>query len=199
MHYTYIIIDPRDNTPFYVGKGKGSRAESHLKKSHNKLVNRRIKEIRKNNLVPEISKLECSNEHISYDLEIGLIKTIGLDNLLNFTNGGEGNALFGEINGRYGDYRKWEDIVGVDRATAWKKEQSDRTLGEKNPMFGKVREDLRQRNIQNNCQKNPESREKNRQAHLGKRFKQKTITCSKCGFVGGVGNIKRYHNGNCHA
>ena len=29
--YIYILIDPRDNTPFYVGKGKAKRYQSHEK------------------------------------------------------------------------------------------------------------------------------------------------------------------------
>ena len=34
-YYVYILINPIDLLPFYVGKGKGNRAYNHLKKSHN--------------------------------------------------------------------------------------------------------------------------------------------------------------------
>ena len=30
-YYVYLYIDPRDGSVFYVGKGKGERALSHLK------------------------------------------------------------------------------------------------------------------------------------------------------------------------
>jgi len=32
MYYVYALIDPRTDQPFYVGKGKGKRVESHYKK-----------------------------------------------------------------------------------------------------------------------------------------------------------------------
>jgi hypothetical protein len=30
MYYVYELIDPRNNMPFYIGKGKGRRAKTHL-------------------------------------------------------------------------------------------------------------------------------------------------------------------------
>jgi len=30
MYYIYVLIDPRDDLPFYLGKGKGNRSETHL-------------------------------------------------------------------------------------------------------------------------------------------------------------------------
>ena len=31
--YVYVYIDPRNNEPFYIGKGKGNRLFSHLNES----------------------------------------------------------------------------------------------------------------------------------------------------------------------
>jgi len=31
LHYVYVLLDPLDNQPFYVGKGTGRRAEAHLR------------------------------------------------------------------------------------------------------------------------------------------------------------------------
>ena len=30
MYYVYQLVDPRNNQPFYIGKGKGRRAKTHL-------------------------------------------------------------------------------------------------------------------------------------------------------------------------
>lgn len=32
-YYVYLLIDPRDNAIFYIGKGKGNRVSSHVKNS----------------------------------------------------------------------------------------------------------------------------------------------------------------------
>lgn len=111
--------------------------------------------------------------------------------------GGERKARCGEVNGRFDDHRSWVDLLGEELAQIRRDEMSARQSGQGNPMYGKERADLRQRNLTNNCQKNLVSREKNRLAHLGKRFRQQTTTCTNCGKSGGVGAIKRYHNNNC--
>jgi hypothetical protein len=50
MHYVYTLIDPRDNVPFYVGKGKNKRSHDHLRqarrgKCRNKHLEHTIKQI----------------------------------------------------------------------------------------------------------------------------------------------------------
>jgi len=97
MFYTYIIIDPVKNEPFYIGKGSKYRVRRHIRNSPNKHVNTRIKKLRKNGSEPIIKKIECSSEQIAFDLEKGLIKLIGRRDLnkgplFNFTDGGEGTA-----------------------------------------------------------------------------------------------------------
>lgn len=53
-YYVYQIIDPRDNTVLYVGKGKGNRYKTHLKKSHNNKLNNIIQKIRSVGFEPSI-------------------------------------------------------------------------------------------------------------------------------------------------
>lgn len=43
MFYTYLYIDPRNDEPFYVGKGSGRRAWA----SHSKQVNGYIRNLKK--------------------------------------------------------------------------------------------------------------------------------------------------------
>ena len=61
-YYVYVLIDPRNNQPFYVGLGKNSRAESHLVTSPSKQRSnphrfRKIKQIQDAGLQPIINKV----------------------------------------------------------------------------------------------------------------------------------------------
>ena len=57
--YTYKIIDPRDASVFYVGKGTGRRAQSHLSCKLDHPKNHRIAEIRSHGHEPLV-------EHVAY-------------------------------------------------------------------------------------------------------------------------------------
>jgi NUMOD3 motif len=55
MYYVYMLVDPRNNLPFYVGKGKGKRAYQHLLgNSHNEQLEAVIDEIRQHGLEPRL-------------------------------------------------------------------------------------------------------------------------------------------------
>lgn len=81
-YYVYIYSDPRTNLPFYVGKGHGTRAYSHLKESYSTTKNKykwnTIAAIRKHGFEPiiEIFKDNMS-ETDAYDLERYLICKFG--------------------------------------------------------------------------------------------------------------------------
>ena len=198
-YYAYLYIDPITDIPFYVGKGKGKRA--YVLHNHNKLVIGKIRNLNNLSLQHFVELVPATCELSAYWLERMLIaaygrKDIKTGSLFNHSDGGEGNALFGERNGRYNDHRNWEQLYG-DKAKNLKETMSIKNTGINNPMYGKKRPDLVERNVKNNSQRNNISVEKNRLSHLGKRFKQKTQTCFKCGKIGGVGGIKRYHNERC--
>jgi len=55
--YVYLYIDPRDNKPFYVGKGKGNRCHSHMRARRGERADR-IGELRKLGLRPRIDILK---------------------------------------------------------------------------------------------------------------------------------------------
>ena len=99
--YVYLLIDPITNQPFYVGKGKGDRAKSHLRPSNLQSVslkNNKIKSIQTQNREPEIQYIaENLTEKEAWTLEIAKISEYGRINLgtgilCNHTDGGDGPA-----------------------------------------------------------------------------------------------------------
>lgn len=99
-YYVYELIDPRNDTVFYVGKGQQNRMYDHEGRVKRGLVPNRsnvylgykIKKILATGLKIKYNKvLITDNEQTSYDKEKEMIETIGLKNLCNVTPGGIGN------------------------------------------------------------------------------------------------------------
>lgn len=94
--YVYLYIDPsRNDEVFYVGKGTSYRSHKHLKRKDKHPMAQKVQKMLRDGVEPIITKLECSSESIAFELERGLINTIGRKDLnegtlLNLTNGGEG-------------------------------------------------------------------------------------------------------------
>src|ERR1700732_3546345 len=88
---TYLLIDPRTDVPFYIGKGTQKRMYEHDAKTHNWLVRNRIAEIKSLGLKLIYEKwFEDDDEDYCYWAEIYLIEYFGQKNLCNLTPGGEG-------------------------------------------------------------------------------------------------------------
>lgn len=114
--YVYILIDPRDGLPFYVGKGSKGRAKQHEKdvrrgSSHNK--NRAktavIQEIIDSGLTVQIKIASYHADDISaLKAEIALIKEIGLENLTNIMSGGQPG---GRMTAEQAEYSKWKKAL----------------------------------------------------------------------------------------
>jgi hypothetical protein len=56
-NYIYAIYDPKEALPFYVGRGVGDRVFSHLKNSHNKVVDQKVASLRSQGFEPIVKIL----------------------------------------------------------------------------------------------------------------------------------------------
>jgi len=118
--YTYVLVNPLTNLPFYVGKGSGTRYLDHFKEiiagtAHNKHKANTIKKIiREGSQV--IVDIVCiaDDEQDCFEKEKQLIEQYGRKNnntgiLTNLTNGGEGVCGFvppDELRRRWSKQRK---------------------------------------------------------------------------------------------
>lgn len=102
VFYVYIYRDPgapykNCAEPIYVGKGQKKRAWEHLKRVDKHPFTNRLRQMARNNILPEIEIIPAIDEAHAHFLEECLIDCIGrrdLDRgpLLNLTNGGEGSS-----------------------------------------------------------------------------------------------------------
>lgn len=91
MYYVYRLIDPRNNLPFYIGKGKDNRMFKHEQytmngkyPNGNKKLFDRILEIKNKKLDIIYEKIfETEDEILAYKFENEKIREIGLENLCN--------------------------------------------------------------------------------------------------------------------
>ena len=119
-YYVYFYIDPRNDTFFYVGKGKKQRAVVHWKRRNNhsnKLFQKILSEIQKCNLVPVLKILECKDEQAALDAEMFYISAFST--LVNYTLGGEG--VSGYKHTRESIEKRLATIASKGGLTAWNK------------------------------------------------------------------------------
>jgi hypothetical protein len=89
-YYVYLYIDPRDDTIFYVGKGKCNRAFAHLHDKSEKEKVKRIRDIRKAGKEPRIEILVHGvDDETAKKIEASVIDLIGMRNLTNIQAGYE--------------------------------------------------------------------------------------------------------------
>ncbi len=94
-YYVYLYINPIDNSIFYVGKGRGNRAFSHLSDpSESRKVNT-IKTIRAHGKEPRIEILVhgLQDEKAALQIEAATIDLLGIDNLTNHVRGWESGIV----------------------------------------------------------------------------------------------------------
>jgi hypothetical protein len=88
-YYVYLYIDPRNEQPFYVGKGQGGRALSHLSEEAESRKCARIAELRADGKEPRIDILAhgLRDEETAFRIEAAVIDLFGLDALTNEVRG----------------------------------------------------------------------------------------------------------------
>lgn len=98
MYYVYKLIDPRNNTVFYIGKGKNDRAHQHVQTvkrggvpNKNKKLYSKIKSILASGYDDVMYEfIYYASEEEALHQEAVLIESIGLNNLTNISSGGAG-------------------------------------------------------------------------------------------------------------
>lgn len=95
-YYIYELIDPRDDSVFYVGKGKKGRIDQHEAEAAKGRQSRKcelIREIEAAGLKIRKRKVSHHKDEVeAYDAEIERIGLYGLANLTNVTSGGGGKS-----------------------------------------------------------------------------------------------------------
>lgn len=92
-HYVYILIDPEDGTPFYVGKGVGNRVFHHAQNvldsasESDKIL--KIKSIidKGKQVKYVIARHGMKDSSIAFEVEAALIDFIGMSSLTNIVSG----------------------------------------------------------------------------------------------------------------
>ena len=139
MFYVYQLVDPRDSSPFYIGKGCNDRGESHLKTTgnmgnpHKKY---KIDKLRAEGVEPicEIVKY-FTDEDKAYAYEEELIESIGLANLTNMKAVGRGQPKGWKPSKECLEKRS-ASLKGIPRTKEWCEKLSKAKQGKNNPMYG---------------------------------------------------------------
>ena len=111
IYYVYKLIDERNNLPFYIGKGKNNRAISHISRAkkwkeknfnwstnvNRKLYNKILSILDDGFDIKVIYVEKNLEETLALETEKQLISEIGIENLCNLTEGGEGESRTEEI------------------------------------------------------------------------------------------------------
>lgn len=89
-HYVYALVDPETSEIFYVGKGIGNRAFSHLRAAFGESrKHERIQAIRASGQEPvvEVLRYGMENAQQSFEVEAAVIDALGYENLTNEVRG----------------------------------------------------------------------------------------------------------------
>jgi hypothetical protein len=164
MYYVYELVDPRNDSVFYVGKGSGDRAYQHernvrsgslrYKRINPKLFNKIAKIIGMGFAIVVRVVEQFQNEMDALAYEKQRIAQFGLDQLCNLTPGGVGGDTFTHGTNKADKCKHMRESWTVDRTEAHRATARKNWTGERNPMR---RDDVRQHILgDNNPMKRPE-------------------------------------------
>jgi hypothetical protein len=91
--YVYLLIDPRTDQIFYIGKGKGNRSYMHITKATAGIIENVYKHSTIMDVINSGHEVTVSyfanqlEEDTAFKIETALIKHIGTDNLTNISGG----------------------------------------------------------------------------------------------------------------
>jgi hypothetical protein len=88
-YYVYLYVDPRSGKPFYVGKGQGQRALSHLTVEGESRKAQMLQDLERQGITPQIDILAHAlpDEETALRIEAAVIDLLGLDGLSNKVRG----------------------------------------------------------------------------------------------------------------
>lgn len=87
-YYVYMYSDPETLQPFYVGKGKGNRAFSHLADTTENKKVAKLQQLKEDKKTPIIEILAHGlDEETAFKIETAVIDLIGIENLTNEQRG----------------------------------------------------------------------------------------------------------------
>jgi hypothetical protein len=105
--YVYMLVDPRDGKPFYVGKGVSGRCLEHFAEKSDAAKVAKIDEIKAAGFEPlvEIIRHDLGSDREAFAVEAAVIDVLGLTHLTNEQSGHGaetfGRASLAELHARY--------------------------------------------------------------------------------------------------
>lgn len=88
-YYVYLYVDPRDDKPFYVGKGKDDRVLEHLLEKSDSPKSQRLRELKDAGRGPQLEILThgLADEETALRIEAAVIDLLNLGDLTNKVRG----------------------------------------------------------------------------------------------------------------
>lgn len=192
-YYVYVHKRKSTNKIFYVGKGTKSKS------GINRLDSEKNRNIHWQRVVDKDGGFDYEiyqdnlTESAAYELEIQLINKIGLDNLVNMTEGGNGGDTLtnhpniDEIGKKISQHHKGKDNPNYDKGFMyWWEKKYGKTVAQemliehnkKYPKWNKGTTGLFTTGLHGD--KNPAKREEVREKIRQQKLNQKKVKCPKC-------------------